>query len=110
MIEKLPENNPKTSGFKSQIKSVTTYIQLILTNIDYLVGAPCHSNMFVQDGISEAYSKEIYDAFYRQGLISPAILTGRPVENWQIEPIRRKYKLQRNQIEVNEQFSMSLPN
>ncbi|UJR11290.1 hypothetical protein I4U23_015471 [Adineta vaga] len=100
MMEKLPEKNPKTSGFASQIKSITTYIQLILMNIDYLVGAPCHSNMFVRDDISEAYSKEIYDAFYRQGLISPPILTGRRLENWQIEPIRRKYKLHRNQIET----------
>ncbi|CAF1664350.1 unnamed protein product [Rotaria magnacalcarata] len=100
MIEKLPENNPKTSGFASQLKSITTYIQLILTNIDYLLGSPCHPNMFVEDEISESYSKEIHDAFYRQGLISPILLTGRPIENWQIEPIRQKYKLNRKQIET----------
>ena len=101
LIEKAPVNQPKTSGFASQHKSISTYIQLILTNIDYLLGAPCKANMFMQDGIDEAYSNEIYKSLRRQGLISPTLLTGRPVEPWQIEPIRRKYKLQKKQIEVS---------
>ena len=105
LIEKSPVNNPKTSGFASQQKSFTTYIQLILTNIDYLLGAPCRPEMFAENNITEAYSKEIYDAFYRLGLISPTLLTNWKLENWQIQPLRTKYKLQRKQLEVNEAFS-----
>ncbi len=104
LIEKAPDNNPKTSGFATQQKSITTYIQLILTNIDYLLGAPCKPEMFTENNIDEAYSKEIYDAFHRQGLISPTLLTSQKVENWQIEPFRKKYKLHKKQIEVNEIF------
>jgi hypothetical protein len=100
IIEKLPENNPKTSGFGTQIKSITTYLQLVMTNIDYLLGSPSHPKMFAENGINEAYSKQIYDTLYTQGLISPTVLTGRPLENWQIEPFRRKFKLHKNQMEV----------
>lgn len=101
MIEKSPANNSKTSGFASQTKSICTYIELILANIDYLLGVPCEPKMFMANGIDENYSKEIFEAFCRQGIISPPLLTGRSIEDWQIEPLRRKYKLHRHQIEVN---------
>ncbi len=101
LVEKAPENNPKTSGFASQLASIATSTQLILTNIDFLLGAPCKPEMFVQDGITEAYSKEIYEAFYRQGLISPTLLSGRKIESWQVEPLRQKYKLNKAQLQVN---------
>jgi hypothetical protein len=104
LVEKLPQNNPKTSGFASQIKSIITYIQLILANIDYLLGSPCQPKMFTADGISEEYSIKIYDSLQRQSIISPTILTGRSIENWQIEHFKQKYKLHRNQIEVNTFF------
>ncbi|CAF1681022.1 unnamed protein product, partial [Adineta ricciae] len=100
MMEKLPVNCSKSSGFASQLKSATTYIQLILTNIDYLLGAPCHPKMFADNEISEAYSKEIYDSLSRQGLVSPVVLTGRSADNWQLETFRRKYKLHGKQIET----------
>ena len=101
MIEKLPKNNPKTSGYASQVKSIVTYIQLILANIDYLLGSPCQPKMFTGDGISEEYSIKIHDSLKRQSIISPTILTGCSIENWQVEPFKQKYKLHRKQIEVN---------
>ena len=81
MVEKSPANNPKTSGFESQQKSMITYIQLILNNIDYLLGSHCEPNMFVADQIDENYSKKIYDTLCRQGIIGPTVHTGRPIEN-----------------------------
>lgn len=100
MIEKLPENNPKTSGYASQIKSITTYLSLIINNIDYLLGAPCKSNIFAGDGVSEEYSKQIHDSLFIRGLVSPVLLTGRPIELWQVDAFRKKYKLHKRQIEV----------
>lgn len=101
MIEKSPANNPKTSGFESQQKSMITYIQLVLNNIDYLLGSSCEPNMFAADQIDENYSKKIYDAFCRQGIIGPTVLTDRPIENWQVEHFRQNYKLHRKQLEVS---------
>lgn len=102
MIEKMRENNPKASGFAAQTKLVTTYIRLIVANIDFLLGSPCDRKMFVQDGISEERSKIVHDLFVQQGVISPTLLTGRPAEDWQIETFRQKYKLQKKQVEVSE--------
>jgi hypothetical protein len=107
LIEKLPENNPKTSGYASQIKSVVSYLRIIVANIDYLLGSPCHEGMFAVDGISADYSKKLHDSFIGLGLISPTLLTGRPVENWQIEQIKRKYKMQKNQIKVRKLNKLS---
>lgn len=100
MIEKLADNNPKVLGFAAQISSITTYIRLILANIDYLLGSPCHHKMFAQDGVSEEESKKVHDLLVGQCVISPTLLTGRPAEDWQIETLRRKYKLQKKQIQV----------
>lgn len=110
LIEKSPTSNSKISGFAAQQKSISTYIEVIIMNIDYLLGAPCKPNMFVQNEIDEAYSKKIYEALLRQGLISPCLLNNRSVEEWQIEPIRRKYRLHKNQIEVKiiNRFCISL--
>ena len=101
MVEKLPENNPKTSGYGSQIKAITTYLNLVIVNIDYLLGTPCQENMFAGDGLSEEYSKQVHDSLIRQGFISSILLTEHPLEQWQVSAFREKYKLDKNQIEVN---------
>jgi hypothetical protein len=102
LIERMSEQNSKTSGFASQQKSMTSYLLLILSNIDFILGAPCEPKMFAENPIDETYAKTVYNSLYRQGIISPTLLTGRKVEDWQIESIRRKYKLHRKQIEVGQ--------
>ena len=105
MVEKRPDYNSKTSGYASQIKSISTYLNLIMANIDFLLGSPCQTNMFSGDGISEEYSKQIHDSLIRQGIISPLLINGRPIEDWQVESFRIKYKLNKMQIEVSFLFS-----
>lgn len=100
MTEKLSANNPKTSGYAAQIKSVVGHLSMIIANIDSLLGSPCHEKMFATNGISEDYSKTLFDLFVGLGVISPTLLTGRRVEDWQLVPFRQKYKLHRKQIEV----------
>ena len=78
-----------------------TYIQLILNNIDYLLGSHCEPNMFVADQIDENYSKKIRDTLCRQRIIGPTVLTGHPIENWQADHFRQNYKLHKKQLEVS---------
>uniref|UniRef100_A0AC35FYN1 Chloroplast protein-transporting ATPase n=2 Tax=Panagrolaimus sp. PS1159 TaxID=55785 RepID=A0AC35FYN1_9BILA len=99
LIEKSPENNPKTLGFANQVKSMAQNIGLIVTNIDNLLGNPCNEKTFINEKFDENYSKLIYDAMIRQGIIGPALLNGsHKLEEWQINPFKRKYKLQRKQM------------
>jgi hypothetical protein len=106
LIERLPKNNPKTSGYASQIKSISKYIHLIIANIDYLLGSPCNEKMFAVDEIKDDYSKKIYNSFEELGLISPTLLCKWPVEDWQIRQFRRKYKLNQSQITVSSLYCL----
>jgi hypothetical protein len=101
LIEKLPQNNPKTLGYASQLKSFETYVRVIIENIDVMLGAPCHPGMFVAEKeIDDGYSRKLHDLFVGMGIISPKLLAKWNLDDWQIEPFRHKYKLHRKQIEV----------
>jgi hypothetical protein len=95
-------NNLKSCGFANQIEAITKNIQSAISNIDYLIGEPCHEEMFVTKDLSKEKSKNIYKSLERQGVISPVLLSGGTIENWQVNVFKEKYKLSRKQLQVRE--------
>jgi hypothetical protein len=101
LIEQLPQGQPKVLGFTKQINSKLNTIELIIKNIDHLIGSPFHSKMFQSNKITEEYSNRIYSSLCQQGLISPILLIKESkIDNLQFNSLRHKFKLNYKQIMV----------
>ncbi|CAF3989486.1 unnamed protein product [Adineta steineri] len=91
-------NHIKTCGFAEQQKAIISTYELIIANIEWILGIPCRSDMFVTEGIPKDYANEIYESFVRQGVISPIRISKYELENWQINPLRHNFKLSHKNI------------
>ncbi|KAE9548611.1 hypothetical protein FO519_008177 [Halicephalobus sp. NKZ332] len=93
MVQKTASNGIKTSGFMNQQESIVKYLQLIVKNIDYLIGAPIAVETFKAGDITEIEAKIFFEGFERQGVVSPVLFSESKEERWQIESLKRKYKI-----------------
>lgn len=54
--------------------------------------------MFATKVVPKDYAEEVYDALVRQGVISPILISKYKFEDWQVEPLRNKFKLSKKDI------------
>ena len=54
--------------------------------------------MFATKGLTKEYANEVYESFVRQGVISPTLISKYEYEEWQLNPLRHKFKLSKKDI------------
>uniref|UniRef100_A0AC34F413 Chloroplast protein-transporting ATPase n=1 Tax=Panagrolaimus sp. ES5 TaxID=591445 RepID=A0AC34F413_9BILA len=92
-------NHISTVGFAQQHKDINTAYELIISNIDWLIGTPCKSDMFLTKEIDHVYGAGIYESFVRQGVISPNLICSAELEKWQLQILRERLKLSKKDVE-----------
>ncbi|PAV90985.1 hypothetical protein WR25_21480, partial [Diploscapter pachys] len=77
----------RSSGFEEQHKAISNNLQVIIGNIDWLIGVPCSSDMFANNKISKEMSAQIYSSLELTGVIAPSVFINHKPQKWMLQSI-----------------------
>ncbi|CAJ0956669.1 unnamed protein product, partial [Mesorhabditis belari] len=88
----------QSKGFEKQHKAVTKNLRMVIENIDWIIGKPCHKDMFFTDNISKVNSVEIYEQLEEEGIISPCYFQNHQPEDWMIQNVHEAFGLSKRSV------------
>ncbi|CAJ0948106.1 unnamed protein product, partial [Mesorhabditis belari] len=100
VLQNLQQLNQKirSNGFEVQQKANAENMQTIISNIDWLIGVPCHKEMFHSQKISKEMSFQIFGSLESDGIISPHVFTNFEPQGWMLKAVHDKFGLSNEQL------------